>query len=350
MCQACGAHLIGSVPLSDSETVFRTVSGELGPFLKRIPDGETGERHRWIWWQRQMLLNHPAMEIDPAAKPLRLTQWDGQLVRETELLRFKPGVDPTTVSFETGYAEAAIASYAVFKRLRENGTIPSHIKFQVCLPTPMASGFMYIAPAALDDFLPAYERALLHGLTQIGQAVTHQDLSIQWDVCQEVLVFEDYFPYRPDDYKTRIFSMLARLGNAVPADVELGYHLCYGTPADEHLVMPRDLGVCVEITTGFASQLTHPLNYLHFPVPKDRTDDAYFAPLGQLQLPAATELYLGLIHHDDHAGDVARLTTAGRHVSHFGVATECGWGRSDPTRVPGLIGAHRAALETLPPA
>ena len=34
---------------------------------------------------------------------------------------------------------------------------------------------------------------------------------------------------------------MARLGNAVPAGVETGYHLCYGTPNDEHLVMPRDL-------------------------------------------------------------------------------------------------------------
>jgi len=37
-----GAHLIGSVPLADTEAVFRTVAGALGPHLARIPDGETG--------------------------------------------------------------------------------------------------------------------------------------------------------------------------------------------------------------------------------------------------------------------------------------------------------------------
>jgi hypothetical protein len=37
-------HLVGSVPCSDEEEVFTIVSRELGPFVQRIPDGETGER------------------------------------------------------------------------------------------------------------------------------------------------------------------------------------------------------------------------------------------------------------------------------------------------------------------
>ncbi len=32
-----GVHLIGSVPLPDAATVFRTVAHELGPYLARIP-------------------------------------------------------------------------------------------------------------------------------------------------------------------------------------------------------------------------------------------------------------------------------------------------------------------------
>lgn len=347
MCQACGAHLIGSVALPDAEAVFRALAGELGPFLKRIPDGETGERGRWIWWQRQMLLNHPDMRIDPVAKPLRLTQWDGQLVRETELVGFKSGVDPAKVVFDTGYAKAAIESYAVFKRLREDGVIPAGLRFQMALPTPMASGFMYVAPSALDAYLPAYERALLRDLAEITAAIPHQDLSIQWDICQEVLIFEDYFPSRPQDYKARIFAEMARLGNAVPPGVEVGYHLCYGSPKDEHLVMPRDLGICVEMVAGLLAGLLRPLDYLHLPVPKDRTDDTYFAPLSGLQLAPRTQLYLGLIHHADASGDQTRIAAARRHVEHFGVATECGWGRTGPARVPDLIRAHRVALEAM---
>ena len=347
MAQDRSVHLVGSVAMADAESVFRALSDELGPWLKRIPDGETGERHRWIYWQREMLLRHPDMELDPDASPLPITEWDGTLLRETELLRFRAGVDPSAVVFETGYAPAAIDSYGVFKRLRDAGTIPEALRFQVSLPTPMASGYMYVSPAALEDYLEAYERALLAALGDILAAVPPEDLSIQWDICQEVLVFENYFPHRPDDYKARVFAQLARLGNAVPAPVELGYHLCYGTPRDKHLVMPKDMAVLVEMANGLAALLGRRLDYVHMPVPRDRIDDAYFAPLRALDLPAETEVYLGLVHHNDHDGDLKRAAVAAGYLSSFGIASECGWGRTEPERVPGLITAHRRAIEAL---
>jgi hypothetical protein len=33
-----GVHLVGSVPLADAETVFRTVAGVVGPYLSRRMD------------------------------------------------------------------------------------------------------------------------------------------------------------------------------------------------------------------------------------------------------------------------------------------------------------------------
>jgi hypothetical protein len=346
MADLTGAHLIGSVPLSDAEAVFRTVAGELGPFLARIPDGETGHRHRWIWWQREMLLEHPAMELDSDTPPFELRQWDGALIRTTDWLRLRPGIDPAAVTFETGYAAAARDSYAVYRRLRDAGEIPAGVRFQVCLPTPMASGYMYVSPGSLAVYLPVYERALLAALREIADGIPHADLSIQWDVCQEVLVFEHYFPHSPPSYKEDISAELARLGDAVPHDVECGYHLCYGSPRDEHLVMPKDAAIMVEIARDLRKRLRRPMDFLHLPVPKDRTDNGYFAPLADLALPAETTLYLGLIHHADRHGDRARIDAAGKVVPRFGVATECGWGRTDPARVPALLAAHRLAIES----
>jgi len=34
-------HFVGSIPLPDAETVFRTLAAATGPYLKRLPDGET---------------------------------------------------------------------------------------------------------------------------------------------------------------------------------------------------------------------------------------------------------------------------------------------------------------------
>jgi hypothetical protein len=87
-----GAHLIGSVPLPDTETVFRSVAPELGQYLVRIPDGETGNCGRWIWWQREMLLRHLAMEFDTDTPPFELRQRYGALIRTTEWVRFRSGV------------------------------------------------------------------------------------------------------------------------------------------------------------------------------------------------------------------------------------------------------------------
>ncbi|MGH7368294.1 MAG: hypothetical protein ACREKQ_11230 [Candidatus Rokuibacteriota bacterium] len=342
------AHLIGSVPLGTTEEVFRRISAALGPLLSRMPDGETGERRRWIYWQRTMLEHHPAMEVDPEAGQLELRQWEGSLLRRADLLRFRPGVDPDTVEFETGYAKAALESWRLFERLRGEGVVPPGLRFQICLPTAMSSACMYVSPRAHDDYLRVYERSLLRALDRILAAIPHRDLSIQWDICQEVLVFESYFPSRPADYKTRIFALLERLGAAVPADVELGYHLCYGSPADQHLVMPTDAGVLAELTRAIVSMARRGIDFIHLPVPRERAEPGYFAPLRGLRLPEQTRLYLGLIHHGDAEGDRRRIDTARAAVGGgFGVATECGWGRGEPARLDGLLESHRRAVDYL---
>lgn len=340
-------HLVGSVPLPSTDDVFRTLAGTLGDLLSRVPDGETGERRRWIWWQRTMLERHPAMEIDAEAGLLELRQWDGSLLRRSELLRFRPGVDPDGVRFETGYTEAALASWAIFDGLRRTGVLADGVRFQVCLPTPMSSAWMYVSPRAHDDYLRVYERALLGALRRITTTIPYGSLSIQWDICQEVLVFENYFPSRPPDYKERIWALLGRLGDAVPAGVELGYHLCYGSPADQHLVMPKDAAILTELANGILGRVQRRVDFLHLPVPRERDDAAYFVPLHAMRLPLDARLYLGLIHHADEAGDRRRIATARTITPRFGVATECGWGRTDPARVTGLLASHRRAIDAL---
>ena len=133
----------------------------------------------------------------------------------------------------------------------------------------------------------------------------------------------------------------------MPAPIELGFHLCYGSPADEHVVQPRDAGIMVEMSNAISACVNRPIQFFHLPVPKGRTDDAYYAPLKSLKLGYDTELYLGLIHHNDTAGNSSRLAEARRHIRVDGVATECGMARGDPTRLAALLAAHVAAVELL---
>jgi hypothetical protein len=101
---------------------------------------------------------------------------------------------------------------------------------------------------------------------------------------------------------------------------------------------------------GIVAATRRRIDFLHIPVPRDRTDDAYYAPIKDFRRPpgtkGGTKLYLGLLHHDDDAGDCARVAAARRHVvGEFGLSAECGWGRTEPGRLPGLLKGHRIAAE-----
>jgi len=75
-------HLVGSIPLPDSEIVFRTLSSAVGPHLKRVPDGETGIRKTWIRLLQEVLAQNPAIEVASDVPPFKFVQWDGKLLRE----------------------------------------------------------------------------------------------------------------------------------------------------------------------------------------------------------------------------------------------------------------------------
>ena len=91
------------------------------------------------------------------------------------------------------------------------------------------------------------------------------------------------------------------------------------------------------VSTGVKREI----NWIHMPMPRNRTDDAYFAPLRRLQLHPETELYLGLVHFTDGVeGTRRRVAVAQKVVADFGVATECGMGRRNPETIPELLRIH----------
>jgi hypothetical protein len=339
-------HFVGSIPLPDAETVFRTLAAAAGPHLVRLPDGETGIRKTWIRFLQQVLAENPAIEVAADVPAFRFTQWDGKLLREIPRLRVKPdaAVDPAT--FATGYADMAIESWRLFERLQRGGAIPARVKFQVSLPTPIAPTYHNMLPADRAKLLPALTRHLVGEVEKLAAAIPHDRLAVQWDVCQEVLAWEGYYEPGPVDFRDETIAVLTRIGDAVPAEIELGYHLCYGSPADEHCVQPKDMGIMVEMTNAVVAGVRRPIQFFHMPVPRDRSDDGYFAPLDRLRLSPGTALYLGLVHRDDAAGDLARLAAARRHMRVDGIATECGMARGDPERFAALLAAHTRLAET----
>jgi SAM-dependent methyltransferase len=331
---ARGVHLVGSVPLASAEAVFRTVAGRIGDRLRRIPDGETGPRSDWIVWQLPIFTSQPGLEIVPPAPD----SW-----RPLPRVRLPDGGRADRVRFESlGYADAAIGSYRAFARLKRDGVIPVACRFQCSLPTPLAPVFAFVVPEHQALLEPPYEARLLDELDEVLREVPHDQLAIQWDTNFEFGMLEGVFPAWFVDVKGAILERLLRLSRRVPPDVELGYHFCYGDVRQRHVREPADMGKLVEIANALSASLGRPLSWLHMPVPRQRADPAYYAPLRELRLRPETELYLGLVHHTDGVeGTRRRLQEATRWVTEVGIATECGWGRRPAATVDELLRIHR---------
>jgi hypothetical protein len=331
-------HLVGSVALDSVEEVFRTAGTLLGRRLKRVPDGEPGGRRLWISWQYPLLRANAYLQIDTSQG---LTQ-AGMFPK----LRLADGVRWEDIHFgELGYAREARASYQDFLASRARGELPATARFQVCFPTPMA----VIVPFCLGRDVPAieqaYEKAMLDEVARACAAIPHRDLAIQWDVCIEMVIWDGQLAERyPKEgtSETDILARLKRLGDAVPADVELGFHLCYGDLDAKHFVEPVDATKMVELANALASSVTHPIAFLHMPVPIARSDDAFFKPMAGLKLSPQTELYLGMVHAEDGAAGIKqRADAAGKYVRDFGIATECGIARQrKPELVRKILAIH----------
>src|SRR5215470_16767158 len=266
-----GVHLVGSVPLASSEVVFRTLSGEIGDRLRRIPDGETGPRSDWIVWQLPVFTTQQQLEVVPPGP----SSW-----RPLPRVRVTEGTSPDRIVFGAlGYADAAIASYRVFARLKRDGLVPVACRFQVCLPTPLAPISAFVVPEHQGLLERAYEDQLLGELRHILTSVPHDQLAVQWDTNFEFGMLEGVFPVWFEDVRAGILERLLRLSRQVPPDVELGYHFCYGDVRHRHFKEPADTRKLVDVANVLAGSLGRPLNWIHLPVPRNRVDEAYYAPL-----------------------------------------------------------------------
>jgi hypothetical protein len=254
----------------------------------------------------------------------------------------RDGVDPSNLTFDNiGYADAAIASFEIFRRLKNDGVIPEATRFQVSLPTAVAVTWGFIHASQCAAIEPAYERAMLSEVAKFCAAIPADELAIQWDVCHEVLAVDGGIELYFDDVFAQSMPRLSRLGASVPEPVQLGFHLCYGDPGHKHIQEPKDLGTCVDFANGICANVARRVDWIHMPVPRGRDDDAYVAPLSGLSVTDGTELILGLIHHSDGVdGNRRRMATAERVVPDFGIATECGFGRRPAETISELLEFH----------
>jgi hypothetical protein len=335
------AHLCGSLNLESAEAVFRTVAEISGDTVSRIPDGETGARQDWIFAQVPRLAANLALERAPSLE---------SEYRVMPAWKVKEGVTAEEVEFDLGYADEASVSYPLFRALKEERVIAPGLRFQVSLPTALALVFAFISAPDQRALLPRLEEAMRDEVARITALVPEDELAVQWDVAVEISQLERSISHG-DVGREDILDALVRLGSFVPERVELGYHLCYGDAPPEpgaqgrHFKQPEDAALLVEVANAISAGVTRTIEWIHMPVPIDRSDAAYFRPLAGLRLHPETALFLGLVHYEDGLeGTQRRIDAAAEFVQGFGVATECGMGRRPRERVPELLQIQRDAV------
>ncbi|HKT17691.1 MAG TPA: hypothetical protein VJR47_06595 [Stellaceae bacterium] len=334
-------HLVGGIPLADAAEVFAVTSRILGPVLPRLPDGEVGRP--WMAWFAPIITGNPFLErTDEEFRPHPRGQASFRY-------RLRRGVAPEDVTF-TGLMHAAVAieSYQIFKRLKASGVIAPAARFQCTLAHPIPVIRRYFPDDLQSAIEPAFERALLAEVEKIVAAVPPADLAIQWDCASAIFAtLERGTPSRFGRTREEMYDplaeRLARFGQAVPANVELLFHFCYGNSNGQHSVEPSSTRDAVIMANRVAARLGagRPVALIHLPVPIDRNDDDYFKPLRNLALPQTTQVALGLVHLKDGVeGTKRRIAVARRYLDRFAIGTECGLSHVPKDRVIDILRLH----------
>ena len=339
-------HFNGSVNLADTESVMCEITSRVPSGLRRLPDGETGDRDNWILFQLQKFMQWPSLTT------ARLGDGGQGDYERPPQLQLADGVDPAEMTWPNlGYGDAYLASYQTFAALREQGIVPEGVRFQVEYPTPLASIGAYIVPDQQATLLPSYERAMFADLDRVLAAIPPYDVAVQWDVAVEFGVLEEAFGPGGAQAFDMIVASLVRCVGQVPAEVPVGLHLCYGDYGHTHFKQPESLALQVRVLNAVAAAASRPVSFASFTVPQHQRDEGYFAPLAGL-LDFGIELNFALVPYhpaEQAAGttdDQVRLIDAALASSpggdrDWGICTECGMGRVDRADVPALLDLHR---------
>jgi len=321
MSAACPIHFVGSVPLQSLEEVLTTISRVHGSRVSRLPDGELSAKQGYVSNQRATFERLRHFQFAGHRSDWRKAQ------HQIEQFALKAIDDVPTVEEigELGHARWAVEAYHVFAALKSRGLVHADARLKIALPSAYGVLSYFVEARSVPALMPVFAEALGREIIRLGQQIPHDELAVQIDASMEfeALASGDsrFSPITAD----KAAGWLARQGERLDTDIQLGLHCCYGNLNLKHYVEPKDTADMVAVTNALITVLGRPLHFVHMPVPIGRSDDAYFEPLKDLRLGEDAELFLGLVHDADGVGGAElRAMAARRAYPRFGVATECG--------------------------
>ena len=245
-------HLVGSVPWRTRGAVFETVSAALGPRLKRIPDGETGERADWITWLEPVFAEQPGAgevgRVVPAAchgnaahplPPQAGRMPAGRALRQPVLRRHRASLIPD------------------FARLKRDRQDPAR------LPLPDRSGAGPFGDLAFSCRTICMRRSTRSTTKRSSARSTRSRRRCRTTRSRSSSTSHPRCSRGSNATTSRATAeqgrdagdlrrILIDLANHVPADIELLFHFCYGDFNHKHVVEPTDMADMVEMANRLA--------------------------------------------------------------------------------------------------
>jgi hypothetical protein len=344
------ALLVGSLPTDTPASAFRAGSELFGDLLCALPDGETGPRAAWVGYERERLVRNTP-NVDTVAE----TESPTGIPRHAyETPTFKIRNRSKGLYWSAWpRIDDALASYQTFRQLKDQGAVAPSLRFQVCLPFP-SSALNGFKVAFQEDYAvagPAFEDLVSRELTRLTAAVPASELAIQWDVCYEVLDLEGVIAWMGggEEAWQRFAGPVSRLTRLIPAEVLVGYHLCYGTFPEWPMYEARDLDLLVRMANFAIAHSGRKVDWVHIAGPKylRSEDERFFSPLASLR-PADARIFLGIVLPiDGTSGLKRRHATASKYLRDFGVAAYCGFGRQPGQDGMQTMREHRRVVQSL---
>lgn len=330
------AHLVGSLPGPTPAAAMTTAVEVLGPYLRTLPDGETGERRNWIISIVEGLKTHPDLEVRKRG--------DWSDYDKVPVLKVRSGRPLFGASLDFGHVQAVRESLPEFERVRAACGRPD-LAFQEGVPGDLDLAMFTLGPAGALRHRRAFTEATLAEIRDV-RAITGPDTLFQIEVPAELVLLAKA-PARARPALARVLAKpITTLASAAPAGTRFGVHLCVGDMNNRPFGTMGDVGPLVLLANAILRHWPdeRPLDVLHAPfAAADRpapTDPAFYAALDELALPTSTRFAAGFAHESQTLEDqlVVRSIIEDRLGRAAMMSAACGMGRRSAA-------AGRALLE-----
>jgi hypothetical protein len=332
------AHLVGSLAAPDARQAMELSLDVLGDRLVALPDGETGVRCQWLVNAVDKLRDHPDLQL---RKDGDWSDYD-----KCPVFKIKRGHKLRADTLHFGQVDAFDESWPIFQELRKRSG-REDLAFQQGVPGDLDRAFFVFGPPRCFLHRRPFTEVTLGEIRQVYER-GGGDVVFQFEVpIPQLLVAMVPGPLQPfmAGFMARGITNLARRS---PPGARFGVHLCVGDLNRKALLRMKDARPIVLLANAIVRRWPKgvPLEYIHSPFAAAAlpppTDERWYAPLAQLDLPASVRFVAGFAHEDQDIAEQRRIREvieryARRRVD---ISSTCGLGRRSPE-------AAKAAVERI---